>query len=424
MFKTTIEKFRQYIINTKVAENFGFMTLQSVGNILIGLVMYSYTLRTLGAENYGLYVFVFSIITYCTALIEFGFYVPATKAVVDNKNNHDALGRIVSRIILIRTFLTIFTAAALTIVIILIPMLREYWQLFAILFLISVSSIFTINWYYQGLKRMRVVTIVALALRLSSVPLILIFVCNESCLVAYLVIAASTQAITNITTTVYAIIHDKLRLRLIALREMWQYTKECSPFFFTNGLDAIKDAVLPVTIGAFLGMRDVAIFNLADKIVSITWTSIENVNIALYPEFINKATHSVVRTIIKYEFIIGFCAMAGIAAFGYWFVLLLGGEEMLGSYPIAIVLSFKIMSYLYVCACNDFIFIPRGRYINITIRQAFTTVLSVTACYVGLSISPTIIMAASLTAVTYVLEMLFCRYLARRTPYVEYKKST
>lgn len=424
MLRATIEKFRQHIINTKVAENFGFMTLQSVGNIIIGLVMLSYTLRTLGAENYGLYVFVFSIITYCTALIEFGFYVPTTKAVADNNNDLDALGRIVSRVILARIFLTIFAAVALSIVIFLIPMLREHWQLFAILFLVPTSCIFAINWYYQGLKRMRVITFITLAVRLLSIPLILIFVRDESCIIAYTVIAASTRALPNITMVVFAVLHDKLRLRLVSLRETWQYTKECLPFFFKNGLDAIKDAVLPVTIGTFLGMRDVAIFNLADKIVTIAWTLVENVNIALYPEFVSKATRSVVRTIIKYESIIGLAAMAGIAAFGYWTVWILGGEEMLGSYPIAIVLSMRIMSYLYVSACNDFIFIPRRRYVNVTIRQAFATVIAIAACYIGLSISPTIIAAVGTTAVAYILEILFCWYLARHTPYVEYQKST
>ena len=417
-------KFRTSIVETKVAESYFFMTVQNIGSFAIGLLLYSYTVRTIGVELYGLYVFTSSIITYCVTFVDFGFHIPTAKAVIDNRDDKAALSRIVSRVIEAKLLLIVPIGACLAICVASIDSLREHWPVFVLLFMQPIGQIFSTTWYYWGLKKLGTITVVTLAVRLLSIPLILLLVRGEDDFLRYIAIVSACQFIALVVPLIVAIVRDGLHLHFVGLREVWQHTKECAPFFFNNCFDSIKDATLPIIIGLFLGMRDVAIYNLGDKIIFILLMFCNNINAALYPEFVDKANDEMVRKMTKYEIIIGIVAMAMVAAVGYYAVLLLGGEDMTMAYPIAMILSVRILSYLYIEIKNKFIFIPRGRYINITIRQAFTTVLSVTACYVGLSISPTIIMAASLTAVTYVLEMLFCRYLARRTPYVEYKKST
>ena len=43
--------------NTKVVENYAFMTILQVLNICFYLLIYPFLIRVLGAESYGLYAF-------------------------------------------------------------------------------------------------------------------------------------------------------------------------------------------------------------------------------------------------------------------------------------------------------------------------------------------------------------------------------
>ena len=73
--------------NTKVIENYFFMTALQIINALFGILIYPYLIRILGANSYGLYVFAFSVTTYFVSFISFGFNMPAIKIVVQNKDN-------------------------------------------------------------------------------------------------------------------------------------------------------------------------------------------------------------------------------------------------------------------------------------------------------------------------------------------------
>jgi PST family polysaccharide transporter len=91
--------------NKKIIENYFFMTILQILNSFFYLLIYPYLIRALGSSAYGLYVFATSIATYFLFLINFGFDLPATKAIAENVNNKKNLENILSSIFTLKTYL-------------------------------------------------------------------------------------------------------------------------------------------------------------------------------------------------------------------------------------------------------------------------------------------------------------------------------
>ena len=89
--------FRSLILNhQKVIENYFFMTILQILNSFFYLLLYPYLIRVLGGESYGLFVFATSVATYFLFFINFGFDLPATKAVAENVEDPQKLQEILS----------------------------------------------------------------------------------------------------------------------------------------------------------------------------------------------------------------------------------------------------------------------------------------------------------------------------------------
>ena len=106
----------QRLHQTKVLENYAFMTALQVFSALISLIIYPYVIRTVGAASYGAYVFALTIIGYFQILTDFGFDSPCAKRIVDNKDNNEKKSEILSavftakHILLIPTTIEVFFA--------------------------------------------------------------------------------------------------------------------------------------------------------------------------------------------------------------------------------------------------------------------------------------------------------------------------
>ena len=67
--------------NKKVIENYFFMTLLLVLNSYFALLIYPYLIKTLGKESYGIYVYGFTIASFFTTFVSFGFDMTGLRSI-------------------------------------------------------------------------------------------------------------------------------------------------------------------------------------------------------------------------------------------------------------------------------------------------------------------------------------------------------
>ncbi len=205
-----------------------------------------------------------------------------------------------------------------------------------------------------------------------------------------------------------------IRISWISPREWMPYIKDAYPFFLTGAVSKLKEGVLTAVIAAVFGLSEVAIYDLAQKIVRIPRLFTQNINSALFPEVITNPSPARVKTILRYERFIGLGLVCCVASLGYFAVLLLGGRDMLGAYPLTIILSCSLYTWMVIDCFLDFLFIPAGLYTHITRNQVVAFLTCALFCAIGLLITHNILVIAIALTLSEFCELLYCHYITHK----------
>lgn len=394
--------------NTKVVENYAFMTILQVLNICFYLLIYPFLIRVLGAESYGLYAYALAIVTLFITFVSFGFDLPAAKKIAENVGDKERISQVLSEVTSTKILLEIVALVIYACLFLLSSKMRENALLFAIVFAQTITNIVFPQWYFQGVQRMRVVTYIQVALKLATLPLIFWLLRSpDDCWIYAMIVSASSVA-GGLIAWLIVCFKDSLQMRYVALPAVLRSIRETAPFFLTNATSILKEQGVVLLIGQFLGMSEVAVYDLANKIIIIPRTIFSKLNDALYPKMMAQPSPARRKKILIGEIAVGMGAIVLIAAFGYWAVLILGGKAMIASYPVSVILSVTILTWLVAGALIDFYIIPSGKVYYITINQIIAMSVTFLIAGVGLYFFHSIYALAASLAVAGLVEIAYC----------------
>jgi PST family polysaccharide transporter len=390
------------------------MTALTFVSALVGLLLYPFVIRQVGTEAYGLYVFALTVSNYFDLLVNYGFDTPAVRRVVECKDDKKALSAILSAIFTGKLLLFALSLLVFIPLVLFVPLMRENWLLFSLPFIQIFGMMLFPIWYFQGRKNMKIVTIINLIFRLLMIPLVFLFISSPEDNVLYMLIVVEMVFLGGVVATFQIRVRDGISYGLANLSELKIYFKEGWSFFLSSITGVFKESTLTLFLGICFGMHEVALYDLAVKIVNIPRLFTQSINKALFPEVVDKASKSRVKKIFRYEALIGLLVMACVAVFGYFLVLFMGGKEMLMAYPMAVILSVTIFTWLIVGAYIHFVFVPNNRYSFVAKNQfvAMISCLLIFGLIYGLTQSVfSVVIALSLSGIV---EILYCIYLTKK----------
>jgi len=400
--------------NSKVIENYFFMTAIQLINSAFGILIYPFIIRLLGPESYGLYIFALSISSYFTMFISFGFSFPAVKQIIENKNDQQAKNEIISSILTAKLYLLLISTPIFILLLFSISIMRNNWILFSICYLQIFGEVLSLFWYFQSIQKMKIITYIQLSLKLISLPFIFLFVKKHSDSCIYAAIISASVVLGGVFSVLYILIKEHYQFKFQSFKSLKHFFKDALPFFWSNSTEAIKQESVTIIIGTFLGMKDVALYDLANKIIIFPRMLISSINIALFPKIIEHAKKDVIKRILRYETLIGLLAIVLVAIFGNWVILLLGGKTMLESYPIAVILSITILVWLIVGSYISFVFVPSKNYYFVTHNQFVALISFILFCIPAVLIFHNVIAIVSALTLSGLCEIIYCKYIISR----------
>lgn len=404
--------------NKKIIENYFFMTVLQVLNSFFYLLIYPYLIRALGGSAYGLYVFATSISTYFLFVINFGFDLPATKAIAENFNNEKNLENIISSIFTSKTYLFLICLFVFVGMLYTIPVFSKNKSIFFLCFVSVYSFVLFPQWFFQGMQSMKTVTFIQLGIKLLSLPLIFWLVKKEGDLFSYVSILTFTNLVGGIIG--FCIIRFKFHLKTywLPLSSLKFWFKQSQPFFLSSLAGSLKEYSVPIIIGSFFGMKEVAIYDLANKIVMVPRTIFMSVNAAIFPKLIVNIKNHIVKKIIKIETAISLFMVLLIVVFGRFIIHIMGGNGMEDSYYLSILLAVTIVSWLVVGAYINFVFIPHNKNKYIAINQVMAMFSFFIFCIGGLLVYKSIMVLGVAIALSGILEIVYCVSITYKNKYL------
>ena len=299
--------------NKTIVQNAGYLSIIEVIRLAMPFVALPYIISTIGARNYGLAVFAQTIISYFTIFINWGLDISAVKDVSVNRNKPQKLNKIVSTVLGIKFVLFLLSFAVLLICIMTIPFICEHKWLFIFAFLSCLSEVLFPVWFYQGIEKMKYLTLIRTTAIAFYTTSIFLFIHSPSDYEKVVLLQSLGNVIAGCLSLYLLFVVNKVRLVLPKYQFMKTTFVESVPFFMSRISVLFNNTMAKTISGIFLTMEAVAAFDLAQKIATAALIPTQMMNQAVYPHIAKTNSISFVRKYLKIDIMLSFCVALGVA---------------------------------------------------------------------------------------------------------------
>ena len=150
---------------TGLIENFLSLSVLQGVNMILPFITLPYLVRVLEVDNFGLVNFSVAIIGYFNILVSFGFELSATKKISLNRDDTEKMSEIFSAVTCVKTVLLLVSFTVLSFLIFYIDSLYEYAILYYVTFGIVLGNVLFPTWFFQGVEKMKYITIITVIIR-------------------------------------------------------------------------------------------------------------------------------------------------------------------------------------------------------------------------------------------------------------------
>lgn len=311
--------------NSILISNFSHLSALQLLNIALQLISYPYLIRVLGKENYGLIIFAEAIVSYLVILVGFGFNISAIKQISINRDDKNKIEEIVSSVLIIKGLLFMISLGLLFIILFFIKEAENNHLLFFLTIWMCLYDFIYPSWYFQGIEKMKYLTFVTLGGRLFFLILIFVFIQKPSDFILVPVINGGGAIITGVIALFIIFKKHKIQFYLPNFKTIIFYFNDSVSIFISNISTKLYTSTTKVIIGTFIGMSEVAYFDLAEKITSVFRIPQTIFTTTLFPKITIEKNVKFVLNLFKYS--IGFNLILYIVIFllAEYFVKILGG---------------------------------------------------------------------------------------------------
>lgn len=304
--------------NKTVLANVSYLSILQIFTILFPLLTYPYLLRVIGLDLYGVIVFAQTIITYVSLVINFGFNMSGAKNVAIYKEDKELLSRIVSSTYLCKLILWSICVVVYFSIISIVPFFKEHYFVYSLSFLLTFNELLLPIWFFQGIENMKYITIVNMLARILFVIAIFLFIHEREDYLLVPLLNGLGAVVAGILSLYIVLGRERVRLSVIPVRELRSAYKESFPLFVSTLSTQIYVNVNKLVIGSFLGMSEVSIYDLGEKVLNLMKLPISMVSQAVFPKISREKN---IHFINKIMFL-----LAGAVFIGYMFVFIASGQ--------------------------------------------------------------------------------------------------
>lgn len=264
-------------------ESFFSLSILNGLNVVLPLITLPYILRTVGVANYGAYAFVYVLIQYLLLINSYGFNFSATKQVAQNRDDKKQLDIIYNSVITCRLLLFF---AGIFILGILSPFLLETENK-KLMFLMGLGIVLgdTLNpiWFFQGLEKMRYMTIVNIISKTIFTIFIFLFIKNSDDYIYITLINSLGFLLSGLISTIIAKRQFKILFFIPNMNDIkFQFKEGLALFGSSVGTNLYSNANVFI-LNFFVSDAAVGLYAAAEKIIKGFQTLTSPVTQALFP---------------------------------------------------------------------------------------------------------------------------------------------
>lgn len=325
--------------NITIVKNTGYLSIIEVIRIVMPFVALPYILRTVGAENYGIAIFAQTAISYFSILINFGLDISAVKDVSVNRENKEELNRIVSAVLGIKLLLFLVSAAILFLFLFFVPFFVAYRSLVLFAFLTCVTDLLFPVWFYQGIEKMKYLTLIRTTSILFYTVSVFLFVKKPDDYGKIVLLQSLGNVLSGLLSVWLLLKVNHVRIVMVNVRYMCQKFKESIPFFLSRLSVELNDKMAKTVSGIFFSMDLVAAFDLAQKICRVALVPMQMLNQAAYPHIAKTLDTVFVRKFLSLNVVLSLVVAVAVCMVAPLAIKIFAGNQLPEAVDLTRILS-------------------------------------------------------------------------------------
>lgn len=261
-------------------------------NYVLPLITVPYLVRVLGPEHFGRIAFAQAFIQYFVVLADYGFTLSATRAVALVRDDPVKLSSLFSAVLIFKTALMALGFGVMLLIVWLIPGFARDWSLYVLVYLMVVGNVLFPVWLFQGLERMRYITVFTILARMLIVVAIFSLVHRKADYRLAAALQASGLVIAGLLSLVIIPRMVSVRLYWPGFVKLRQVAIDGWHVFLSTAAISLYTSSNVFFLGLLTNPTAVGYFAAAEKLIRAVQGLITPVSQAVYPHVAELSSRS------------------------------------------------------------------------------------------------------------------------------------
>jgi PST family polysaccharide transporter len=312
-----------------IAKNYVALLFIQGANFILPLIIFPYLVRTLGSEKYGLVMVAQSVALFLTIIVDFGFNISATREVANLKNDKEKLSQFYWNVFSIKLVLIIITFLLLLGLIIYVDKFSVDPLIYLFSFGLVLGQAIFPTWFFQGIEKMQVITIVNVAAKLFFTISLFFVVLSPSDYQYVPIFNGLGFVISGLFGFVFSLQYVKFIFP--KLSQVKEIIENSSSLFFSNFAVSLYTSSNTLILGFFAGDSMAGVYASMEKLILAIKSLYSPFYQAIFPNLSTKPYDEIRSYIDKMRIPIGFLGLiiSIIIFFGAKQILMLAFDDAL-----------------------------------------------------------------------------------------------
>jgi len=245
-------------------------------NVILPLITLPYLVRTLGSEKFGLVMIAQSLGVLLTVIVDFGFNISATREVSLLRKDKIKLSQFYWNVFFVKIFLLVIALGIILFLTTFIERFKIEAWVYVLSFGMVIGQAIFPTWFFQGIEKMRVITVVNILAKTLFTVSIFIFVLKPSDYLWVPICNGGGFILAGIIGLIYSLKY--INFKKPRLKEAFSITKESSALFVSNFATNLYTSSNTFILGMVGGDAIAGVYSSMEKLV----LAIKNVYVPLY----------------------------------------------------------------------------------------------------------------------------------------------
>jgi len=269
-------------------QNFISLSILQGANYVLPLIILPYLISVIGVEKFGLIVFAQAVIQYFAIGTDFGFNLSATQDIATSRDNQNRISDIFNSVLIIKFILSIISFGILYGLTILVGKFKPESAIYLLTFGVVIGNLLFPVWFFQGMEKMKYITILGLIGKIIYLILLLSFVRTESDYLLVPLFNSIGVIVAGLISLTLVFYKFNIKFVIPKYSVIINQFKRSSQFFLSRVSVSMYSSLNTLALGFFTTDIMVGYYAAAEKIFMAARSLFSPLVLALYPYMTSK----------------------------------------------------------------------------------------------------------------------------------------